>query len=43
MVVVGSMIWLNLFLLNVILGMWISVIVLVYPLVVCVDDETELD
>ncbi len=43
MLVVGSMIWLNLFLLNVILGMWISVIVLVYPLVVCVDDETELD
>jgi len=43
MLVVGSMIWLNLFLLNVILGMWISVIVLVYPLIVCVDDETELD
>ena len=43
MLVVGSMIWLNLFLLNVILGMWISVIVLVYPLIVCVDDETEVD
>ena len=43
MLVVGSMIWLNLSLLNVILGMWISVIVLVYPLIVCVDDETEVD
>jgi len=43
MLVVGSMIWLNLFILNVVLGMWISLTVLVYPIFVCVDDETELD
>lgn len=43
MLVVGSMIWLNLFILNVILGMWISLAVLVYPLFICVDDETEVD
>ena len=39
----GSMEWLNLFLLNVALGIWVSGMIIVYPLLMCVEDESELD